>query len=46
MGCGMTYEMTISFRRALDEMFSVWAEDVGVLVTCAVRIKQDQKYNR
>ncbi len=44
MEYGMTYEVTISFRRALDEMFSVWAEDVGVLVTCAVRVKQVQKY--
>jgi hypothetical protein len=39
----MTYEMMISFRRALDETFCVWVEDVGVLVTCAVRIEQDQK---
>jgi hypothetical protein len=42
----MTYEVTVSFRGALDEMFSVWAEDVGVLVTCAVRVRQVQKYTR
>ncbi len=40
----MTYEMMISFRRALDETFCDWVEDVGVLVTCAVRNEQDQRY--
>ncbi len=43
MGCGMTYELVISFRRASDETFCDWVEDV-CFESNAVCIKQDQKY--
>jgi hypothetical protein len=46
MGCGMTYEMMVSFRGALDETFCAWVEDVEGLVTCAVRDERDQKCKR
>ncbi len=42
----MTYEVVISLRRESDETFCEWVEDVGVLRACAVRIEQDQKYEK